>query len=190
MHALKTWPWWLLALIVLGGGIVLYERWRWGREHSQDDVIRAAAQRYGADPALIKAVIWRESRFNPNAAGRKGEVGLMQLREDAAKEWARAEGVRLFSHHQMFDPVKNTLAGTWYLRKLYRRYAPADNPLPYALAAYNAGPAHVARWSRGAAATNSAAFLQQVDFPGTRKYVRAVMQRHQRYRQEFPARKS
>ena len=67
-----------------------------------------------------------------------------------------------------------------------RRYAQADNPLPYALADYNAGRGNVLKWKQGAAATNSAAFIGQIGFPGTRDYVRSVMRRYVRYRLLFP----
>ena len=46
------------------------------------------------------------------------------------------------------------MAGTWYLRKLLRRYPRADDPVVYALADYNAGRTHVLRWNKGPAATN------------------------------------
>ena len=185
---IKRFKWWLFALILLGSLITYYERWRGHREHSQDAVIAAAAARYGLDAALIKAVVWRESWFNPDARGTSGELGLMQLRQAAAAEWAGAEHLLWFTHAQLLDPAKNTLAGTWYLRKQLRRFPQADNPIPYALAAYNAGPTHAQRWSKGAAATNSAAFLRQIDFPGTKDYVLTVMRRQERYRRDFPAR--
>ena len=85
------------------------------------------------------------------------------------------------------DPGTNTLAGTWYLGKLLRRYPRTDNPVPYALADYNAGRGHVLRWNTGAAATNSAAFLREMTFPGTRKYVEAVMHRREYYAAQFSA---
>jgi len=189
MNWIQRHRWWLFGIILLGALIALLQRWRTYRENSQDAVILAAAARYGVDAALVKAVVWKESWFNPNARGRSGEIGLMQIREDAAREWAKAERVRLFTHFQMLDPVKNTLAGTWYLRKWYWRYAKTDNPLPYALAAYNAGPTHAARWARqGAAATNSAAFIRQIDFPGTKQYVLSVLKRQQHYRKSLPSR--
>jgi hypothetical protein len=111
----------------------------------------------------------------------------MQIREKTAEEWAAEEHVHLFTHFQMLDPVKNAHAGTWYLRKLLRRYPRTDNALPYALADYNAGRARVLQWSNnGAAATNSAAFLARMDYPGTRRYVQSVMKRYQHYRPIFP----
>lgn len=150
-------------------------------EHSQDAAIRAASFRYGVPIALIKAVVWRESRFNPNARGGAGELGLMQIQEDAAREWAEAEHVKNFDHAQCLDPGTNTLAGTWYLRKLLKRYTRTDDPIPYALADYNAGRANVLKWNSGAGATNSAVFISQIGFPGTKDYVDSVMAKYERY---------
>ncbi len=157
------------------------------REKSQDPPIAAAAARYGMDPALIKALVWRESRFDRHAKGAAGELGLMQLREDAAREWADAEGLRDFHHAHLVNAWSNTLAGTWYLRKLIVRYPYADDPLPFALADYNAGRSRVLRWLSGAAATNSGAFLEQMDFAGTRRYIRSIMERRMRYRNQWTA---
>lgn len=179
--------WWLFGLILLGGVISFFQGWRVWREDSQDKYILAAAQKYKMDPALVKAVVWRESKFNPRVKGRAGEVGLMQIREAAASEWATAEMKIFFEHRQLFDPAQNTQAGTWYLRKLMGRYMQTDNPAAYALADYNAGRSRVLRWSTGAAATNSAAFLAQMDFPRTRHYVHSVLERQQKYRRQFAA---
>jgi soluble lytic murein transglycosylase len=187
MARTRSFPWRiLLTLFLVGGALALVQTWRGRREHSQDKVILAAAQRYGVDPALVKAVVWRESCFNPRAVGRAGEVGLMQITEPAAREWAAAERAPRFVHSQLFDPGQNTLAGTWYLRKLLRRYPATDNPLPYALADYNAGRTHVRQWAKDAAATNSAAFIERIGFPMTRNYVQAVRQRQERYRADWP----
>ena len=177
--------WLLAALILLLGGAGAYFWRRAWIERSQDGPIRAAAARYGVEPALVKAIVWRESYFNPAARGRAGELGLMQIREEAAREWADAERLAGFDHDHCLDPATNTLAGAFYLRKLLRRYAQADNPLPYALADYNAGRGNVLKWNAGAAATNSSLFLRQIGFPGTREYIRAVARRYEKYRPVF-----
>lgn len=173
-------------LILLVGGAALYWWWESRLERSQDRPIRAASERYGVEAALVKAIVWRESRFDPSARGRAREIGLMQIREEAAREWAGAEHVGGFEHEDCFDPGTNTLAGTWYLKKLLKRYAHTDNPLPYALADYNAGRGNVLKWNTGRAATNSAAFIEQIGFPGTKAYVQAVMSRYTRYRPRVP----
>ena len=186
MERLKRWRWWLFAIIFLGALVALFDRWRTYKENSQDEYILAAARKYDVAPALVKAVVWRESRFNPKVRGDAGEIGLMQVGKSAAKEWAGAEHILFFQHEQLFDPAKNTLAGTWYLRKMLDRYRRTDNPSVYALAAYNAGASHVARWNTGMASTNSAAFLMQMDYPSTRRYVRSILKRYERYKRTFP----
>ena len=182
----RSWPALFLLLLLLCGAALVWRRVTW-LERSQDAPIRAAARRYGVDPALVKAIVWRESRFNPNARGRVGEIGLMQLQEESAREWKDAERIAAFEHEYCFDPVTNTMAGTWYLKKLLRRYTSTDNPLPYALADYNAGRGNVLKWNSGAAATNSEAFVEQIGFPSTKLYVRSVLKRYDRYRPVFRA---
>jgi soluble lytic murein transglycosylase len=179
--------WRIIALVLLlfAGIVAWWLRHEW-REDSQDIPILAAARRYGVEPGLVKAIVWRESRFNPDRRGKAGEIGLMQIRDPAAREWARAERLNSFTGESLFDPGTNTLAGTWYLEKLLKRYTQTDNPLPYALADYNAGRGNVLKWEQGPAATNSAAFIQQINFPGTRNYIRAVIQRCEHYRPIFP----
>jgi soluble lytic murein transglycosylase len=109
----------------------------------------------------------------------------MQLREGAAGEWAAAAKVPAFAFESMLDPCTNTLAGTWYLAHLLKRYVQTDDPVPYALADYNAGRTHVLRWIKGGAATNASAFMDQITFPGTRRYIEAVMKRRERYRERL-----
>lgn len=179
---LTRWQKWLLAVVAIGGLLWLYDLWRPWREHAHDKAIVAASIKYGVDPALIKAVIWRESHFNPKARGRRGEVGLMQIMEPTARDWAKAQNRTLVFQTELFDPQLNIDCGAWYLRKLLSRYTRTDNPLPYALADYNAGRANVLKWIGGPAATNSTAFIQNMGFPSTREYVMAVMERHAHYR--------
>lgn len=96
-----------------------------------DGVIHAAAQRHELDPALLSAVIERESNYDPHAISKAGAMGLMQLMPDTA----RGLGVR-----DPFDPAQNIEGGATYLRGLIDRY---HGRLDVALAAYNAGPGAV-----------------------------------------------
>ena len=171
---------WIVFWLALG--LAAYWGWEHQRERRFDALIVAAARRYQVDPALVKAVIWQESRFDPDARGGKGELGLMQIRDDAAAEWAEAAHVSRFEHRACLNPATNTLAGAWYLSKLLQRYKETDNPAVYALADYNAGRGNVLKWIHGAAATNSQTFLEQMDFPSTRAYVRAILSRAKHYR--------
>lgn len=168
-------------MILLAIGFVAFRGFLYWKQHRFDAAITAAARRYGLDTALIRAVIWQESRFNPGVRGRAGELGLMQIREAAAMEWAAAEHIKSFKHADCLDPDTNILAGSYYLRSVLRHYARADNPIPYALAEYNAGRGNVLKWLGGGASTNSAAFMQQIGFPGTKAYVAAILDRRDYY---------
>lgn len=164
----------------------LADQWRRANiESSQDRNILAASKKHGVDPALIKAVIWRESRFDPRARGTKGERGLMQIMEGTGLEWAGAQKVSFYSEHVLMDASRNIDCGTWYLGKLLGRYKRTDDPVPYALADYNAGRGNVLRWLKGEASTNSTEFIEEIGFPSTQNYVRAVMQRKKRYERGF-----
>jgi soluble lytic murein transglycosylase len=177
-----------LALLAAAALLVvcLVHLWRSTRlESRQDTNILAASRKHGVDPALIKAVVWRESKFDPAARGAKGELGLMQIMEDTGREWAGEQRVAPFEHALLRDPARNIDCGTWYLRKLLPRYARTDNPVPYALADYNAGRGNVLKWMKAEAVTNSAAFIEQIGFPSTRAYVRAVMERREKYAGSF-----
>jgi soluble lytic murein transglycosylase len=172
-----------LAALLLGGGYW----WRLHqRERQYEAEISKAAARYRIDPLLVKAVIWRESRFDCNAKGKAGEIGLMQVMELTGEEWAESERIRDFSKSRLWDPSRNIAAGSWYLSKCLRRYTNTDNPVTYALADYNAGRTHVLRWNKGAAATNSTTFLAQMDYPGTRKYALSIMERYDYYKHHVP----
>jgi soluble lytic murein transglycosylase len=172
----------IVAPLLLGVGIALY----WWREEEREQKffpqIQVAAKKYHIDPLLVKAVVWRESRFEPDIRGRAGEIGLMQIRDIAAQEWADAEHNLAFDHEHCLDPGTNTMAGTFYLAKLLKRYTHTDNPIPYALADYNAGRGNVLKWNSGAASTNSEAFINQIGFPGTKNYVKTVTRKYAWYR--------
>ncbi len=171
------------AALILAALSALFWAYRHWKENRFDEAIAAAARRYQLDPALVKAVIWRESGFNPNVVGRAGELGLMQVRDAAAYEWAAAERITAFEHENCLNPVTNIFAGAWYLRNALRRYHAADNPASFALADYNAGRGNVLKWQTGAAATNGAAFLARIQFPSTRAYVLSILKRAQHYRE-------
>jgi soluble lytic murein transglycosylase len=173
----------LLALL----GFLAVQAWLYWREHRFDRAIAQAANRYQLDPALIRAVIWRESGFHPHARGRAGELGLMQIRPPAASEWAAAEHIKDFDPAACLDPLTNVLAGTWYLKKVLHHYNLADDPLPFGLAEYNAGRGNVLKWLAGDSATNGAAFIEHIGFPGTKAYVQKIMRRYQDNRRLNPS---
>ena len=155
------------------------------RFHRYDQMITEIADRHQVDPALVKAVVWRESKFRPGMEGTSGERGLMQVGESAAAEWAKAEKMATFVPTDLFDPKTNIEAGTWYLAQALRRWKDKDDAIPFALAEYNAGRTRVDRWI---AATNMGEqanaddLLGAIDYPTTRRYIDEITRRAQFYR--------
>lgn len=115
-----------------------------------DHWIRGACRKYALDPALVKAVIHAESRFDPLAVSPRGAIGLMQLGRNTAREL----GIK-----DPFNPKHNIYGGVQYLKDMLELFA-GDQKL--ALAAYNAGPTQVYRHNG------------VPPFKDTRKYIRQV----------------
>ena len=98
------------------------------------------------DPLLIKAMVWHESRFNPLAEGRAGEIGLMQIKMIVVRDWAKAKGVKVPPREEIFDPYVNLEIGTWYFARAFTKWQKSTHALLLALVEYNAGPGRVRCW--------------------------------------------
>ncbi len=103
------------AYVAMKSGDPLYAFYEWmspARFHQYDRLIRSVALEHHLDPMLVKAVVWRESRFDSTKRGTHGERGLMQVSEVAANEWARENKVAGFNPDQLFEPKINLEAGS------------------------------------------------------------------------------
>lgn len=104
---------------------------------SLEPIIQEMGQRYGIEPAWIKAHIKQESNWDVNASrfeAHKGDAswGLMQLLLATARE---VLGDPSLTTTQIIQPRINIEAGTKFLSSLWRRYGNMRD----AIAAYNAG---------------------------------------------------
>jgi soluble lytic murein transglycosylase len=157
------------ALAALAGGLVYVEQTKPGwyaklrYPLAYEHLIVGHARNYELDPALLAAVIYRESRFDPDARSRSGAIGLMQLLPDTAKGIALHTGGKRFVVEDLYDPEINVRYGAFYLRRLLVKYE--DERL--ALAAYNAGQRNVDEWVER---------RNEIAFPETREYVEAVLE--------------
>lgn len=178
------WPiLWGLLLTTILVGIPLWRMHVAMQQNRFDDLILKAAGENGCDPSLVKAVVWRETKFNPNARGAHGEFGLMQVMPTVGTEWALARGNKNFNSEQLLDPSTNLRAGTWYLAKSLQQWAQASEPIPLALAQYNAGRSHVLKWVNANSLADADYFISRIQFPSTRAYVRDIVRRYKLYRQ-------
>ena len=174
------------AYLAAKSGDPVYTFHEWvspARFHQYDRLIRDVALEHHLDPMLVKAVVWRESRFDPKKRGSHGERGLMQVSERAANEWARETKIAGFHADQLFEPKTNLEAGAWYLHRAMEHWGNQSYPVPFALAEYNAGASRAQRWSGGnsVAEISERQFLQKIDFPGTRNYIESIIDRYRFY---------
>ena len=120
--------------------------------------VLAAADMTSIEPALIHAVITVESKHNAQAKSHKGAYGLMQLMPATAKR---------FHVKDKRDVGQNILAGAQYLRELLTLF---KGDLKLTLAAYNAGPGAVQKYSN-----------RVPPYRETMHYVPAVLKYYQEY---------
>lgn len=154
------------AAAVARGEPAWYLRLRYPLEY--ESIVVGHARNYRLDPALLAAVIYHESRFDPEAESGSGAVGLMQLTPETAKGIALRTGGLRFEVSDLYDPELNVRYGSWYLRHLLDKYG---GDLRRSLAAYNGGQGNVARG---------------VVYEETRAYVASVLETRERYRKAYP----
>ena len=149
---------------------------------SDASVIREQAAAKHLDPALIAAVIYAESKFEPRPSP-AGAQGLMQILPETAYYLAHLSGGRSFTASDLATPEVNVAYGSYYLRYLLDHYG-GDELL--ALAAYNGGLTNVDRWVAKAHEAGGTLTIGAIPFPETREYVQRVLSAQQQYRSTYP----
>jgi len=112
-------------------------------------VAKAVARRHGVPEDLFLRLVQQESAWNPRAKSHAGAIGLAQLMPFTARKL----GV------DPWNPEQNLEGGARYLRQQYDRF----RSWRLALAAYNAGPGAVQKYSG------------VPPYKETRGYVRAIL---------------
>jgi soluble lytic murein transglycosylase-like protein len=123
------------------------------KAQAYESLILAVSQENEVSPALIRAVIQAESKFNHQAVSSQGAVGLMQVLPSTAKS------VGVSSPE---TPRGNVTAGARYLKSLLKQF---DDDEKLALAAYNCGPDAIRRYGN-----------QMPPFRETRNFVSTVLE--------------
>jgi soluble lytic murein transglycosylase len=142
-------------------------------------VIRQQSAAKRLDPALVAAVIYAETKFDPRTSS-AGAVGLMQILPATATFLAHRSGATTFTTADLSQPEVNIAYGSYYLRYLLDEY---HGSRVLALAAYNGGEANVDRWV--APAHGAPLSLDESPFPETRAYVSRVLSARGDYRRTY-----
>src|SRR5438067_4781855 len=145
------------------------------------DVIREQAAAKHLDPALVAAVIYAESKFDPRPSS-AGAQGLMQIEPSTAYYLANLSGGNRFTASDLATPSVNVAYGSYYLRYLLDHYA--GNQM-LAIAAYNAGLTNVDRWVADARTNGLPLSDAAIPFPETREYVQRVLSAELDYRAAY-----
>ena len=179
---LTRWPFfWSILVAVILLAIPLWRIWVAMDQNRFDQLILEAAAENGCDPSLVKAVVWRESKFDPHIHGQHGELGLMQVTSSVGTEWAQAQGEKSFDSNRLLDPATNLRIGSWYLSKGFQQWTYASEPIPIVLAQYNAGRNNVLKWIDANSLANADHFLERIQFPSTRSYVHDILKQYKLY---------
>ena len=127
---------------------------------------------------LILAIIRQESEFDKSANSYVGARGMMQLMKYTAKLVAKQAKLPYSISGLTKDPDYNIKLGTYYLNSLLEQYS---GVLPFAIAAYNAGPNRVKTWRRingdpSKQEINYINWIELIRFKETRNYVQRVLE--------------
>lgn len=170
----------LLAVLAIGVYFFIQECRNTRREQEILPLIQKAANNHGLPVSLVRALVWKESRFNPDAVGSKKEIGLMQITDGAITDWATRHRCAPPSRSDCFDPATNLDIGCWYLALAgshWDGYASRDI---LQLAEYNAGRSVVLREWKPETPEETIS-LEDITFPGTQDYVRQILDKRQSY---------
>ena len=144
-----------------------------------------SARRVTPDRALVYAVVWQESKFDPRARSRSNALGLMQLKLATAAEQAQVMGLKPPGERGLFDPAFNLRLGTGYLGRLMRRFG---NRATIGLAAYNAGATPARRWARLPEPGGEALACELIGYGQAHDYVKIILGIRQAMREMRPRR--
>ena len=136
------------------------------------------------EAAFILSIIRQESEFDTSANSSAGARGLMQLMTYTAKTVAKQAKIPYSKSRLTEDPEYNINLGSHYIAGLLLEY---DGAYPFAIAAYNAGPARVKYWKKinknpQKGQIDYVDWIELIKFKETRNYVQRVLENYNVYR--------
>jgi soluble lytic murein transglycosylase len=176
-----------IAIVLVTGAVMLVPLAKRAIEHFElplqyASIIRQQAAEKHVDPALIAAVIYAETRFDPRTSA-TGAEGLMQIEPATALFLARRSDGYSFRVSDLGTPQVNIAYGTYYLHYLLHIYGGSK---VLALAAYNGGETNVDDWLSAARAQHRRLTIGAIPLGQTRAYVSEVLTKQRAYRSHYP----
>lgn len=109
-------------------------------------IIYEEAAKRGVDPLILTAMAYRESHFNPNARGKSGEYGLIQIMPSTGAWIAQKLGYTDWKPEDMLDIRTNVRFAAYYLWAVTKDMG---GDTWKGVLAYNAGPGGAKKWLAG-----------------------------------------
>lgn len=170
-HLAAHWGWYTQAIMTLTQANVFDDlALRYPRPFPQE--VAQAAQLTQLPVEWIWAVMRQESLFDPSATSRADARGLMQLLPSTARAVARRWHLSFPSASALYDPGVAVPLGAAHLREVINNY---NGQIALALAAYNAGPAPLARWLP-ARTLDADVWIENIPYTETRGYVQRILE--------------
>jgi soluble lytic murein transglycosylase len=141
-------------------------------------LVARESARTNVESELIYAIMREESLFNSGAVSHAKAYGLMQLIVPTATTAARGTG-KFVSSTGLLKPELNVFLGARVLKGLLERF---QGQVPLAIAGYNAGPGRPARWLKERPEAPLDLWVEAIEYPETRNYVKRVLSSRAAYR--------
>jgi soluble lytic murein transglycosylase len=169
-HLAARWGWYAQSIITLAqAGEFDDVRLRYPRPYPE--AIAEATKLTQLSSDWILAVMRQESLFRDDAVSRAGARGLMQMTPSTAIAVAKRWHLPAPASDGSFDPTMDVERGAAHLRDLMDKYG----QLALTLAAYNAGPAPVARWLP-TRPMDADIWIENIPYGETRNYVQRIVE--------------
>lgn len=179
--SLKRFLFILLSLLILLLALYVFKsQWLWQLFYPlyYEEEVLTASREHSLDPYLLFAVIYVESKFDPDVESRSGAIGLMQIMPSTGAWIAKRRGITSYHVEDLYDPFTNISFGSWYLSHLLNSF---HGQLTPALAAYNAGIGNVLGWIHQETWNGSWEERERIPFSETREYIEKVLSVYSRY---------
>lgn len=132
--------------------------------------VQQSTEKYGVDEALVYAVIYSESAFDPQAQSNAGALGLMQIMPETY-DWLQTHiPQENATTDKLLEPQTNIEYGVYMLSYLIERYGDEHT----AVCAYNAGMGTVDSWLKQSSFSSDGKTLFAIPYPETSEYVEKV----------------
>jgi soluble lytic murein transglycosylase len=145
--------------------------WRLAFPRPYEDVVRAAAARFGVPESLIYAVMREESGFDAQVVSHADAYGLMQLIKPTAKYFGKKHDLP-YSESALKRPQINIQLGASVLQNFTAAFP--SNPL-LGIPGYNAGPGRPRAWLKESPTLDFDVWVERIPFRETRRYTKRVL---------------